>query len=472
MKYSPQFFKTLNLLLIASVIIIAYSVLEQVLMFDMRRESGSSLKYILINHGAWFLTSIATWGAIYFFTRDRNATLSAFAIELLTIILSIVIIYNQWKGPGLYTMQWLLFSFLRVLSYAVFGLIHFKNKKGLLLSLASLLIIGSWVGSLNGNSFDFISDFFRRLDNPFHIEISRGENSYTHIDILYQLYKSVSLLMDFILFTFVYNAIKAKEKFDFKMNTVYLDTQMSKSQYSIVYWVLRLTLFGYLFGLASYARLRFGLDQENIFYIKLILFVFSIFVVGSIYRNTLTTLIINSGKYPKWLYIVLNIPIINLIGWIISLVSYKTTKGESSEESQSRLNRVLKDFSNNENTIIKVLIIFTLFIKIIIDSYRLDFNVGGMSLENPLIVIGVALLSMGFTIWYLWDHKSYFPLLIIQTLILVVGIIFIGIDWILLFPVAGILNLVIYYSLFHLPHINWVIEEPIGEIQEEYVDSY
>lgn len=250
---------------------------------------------------------------------------------------------------------------------------------------------------------------------------------------------------------------------DISLRSIPIPQVISNFHYSIIYWVLRLSLITTVFGFSLVSRTY--LDRlttiEGI--IRIICLCLAIFVVGSIYRNFLAAFFISKGDYPKGWFFALNIPFIHPIAWARTLF-LKTPEPVSAEvlaqsevEQDTALSTVktLQDRFNkgDRNNPIKVLIILFLILSYIFQFMEAvnSINAGNLSL---LFISFIVSLSLVF--WYFSDAKALFIIFGIQSFLVLAFFIADYESLQTYVPVAGLLNMVFFYALFHFDRLNFI----------------
>ena len=226
---------------------------------------------------------------------------------------------------------------------------------------------------------------------------------------------------------------------------------------------------------------------------------FSIFVAGSIYRNFLTDYMVSKGRSPGWLYWFLNVPILSFFAWIYTFFipaqspssdEYDTIIDEdqtqlppdtgvnistaelvdpeehsSSEENPStyegpavyHVHPLQNDFiDQGRNTMIKViLILFSIGLMAMqMNNTSLGFLNPNRGLpESPILMV---IITLALTIWYMFDWKAMMPLFFIQCFGIFSIVFFQMQDSISTMIGAGLVNMMVYYSLFHFDHLKLI----------------
>lgn len=470
MEITNRFSKTLKVLLICTVFIFVFSlVLSAYGLYGISFDplDNSTLR-ILLNKVYRVINIVIIWGAIGYLTKDYVASGVAF---LVAILLSFGIPNSMFFGQT-ENIKTFLISLVRILPFFAFGLVHFKSSKGLYIGLVGLLLWGLAVGN-NSYPFTRMLESFGKLfgvRDLFELKIPLEGNSYRSINLLSLFIGKFYLIVEVIFFWWVYKKLVEGKSIFKNLMTISLNPVVDKLTYSIIYWSLRLTLFITGLGILSYISRSFSAELNPFVLIRVGAYCFSLFVLATIYRNFLVSRFVANGRYPNGLFLFLNFPIVNFFAWFYSLFSFKnkpnTLTNEADVDEASLIKDLQKKFvTEGKNAIWKVLFVAFTFFVMIYQLNRAGFRVDGPSRGGAVMLALFFFLSFCLLLWFLADRNSYFPLLILISLNIVLVTILREQSLLQSTIATGIINLVLYFGLFHFNHLKWDL--PPQEISEE-----
>ncbi len=203
------------------------------------------------------------------------------------------------------------------IAFMAFGLIHFKNIKGLLLVVAYFIQIRI--------EHSYCLDFYQDTDSllgffgiPDIFTIRTSDSGYAVTNAFFMLIYTITKPLRLIVFFGAFQLLKKKVRFDLTLRNVTLSPAMNKMTSSLIYWTLALALLTSFYGLSYF--IKEGVKEsltETI--VQLMSFSLGIYVIGSYFRNFLSGQMALKGYYPGWLYLLLNIPVIHFFSWIVFL---------------------------------------------------------------------------------------------------------------------------------------------------------
>ncbi len=408
------------------------------------------------------------WWSVGEVTGERRAAYLAFSVNLLSFIFLITMAFSSYKLSR--NTNFIIGMLTSMTSYGLFGWLRFKNKKALWLLIAVIAYAGvtnltqyksvfSAVGGLIGGGF---------LEDLFLLSIRISETSSKSIYILEMVYQALQLPLQFLLFFFVYDKIN-ENKMDWKLTTTVIPNRLTATSYSMIYHTLRFMLFALLFG--GLAHLSSVAELSNIRMAWMLLsFALGVYVLASFFRNFVTGYLANRGKKPSWQYLIMNIPILHIFAWIhtllIPLPKEKEEDVTLDEDTKAlhRVENVQKNFGySDHNQIVKVVLVLFMIISLIsrMSKAGMTFdNMGG----NILILLVYSVVSIVLALWYMNDHRAMPILLMVEiSLILIIAFLMPDFFQVPIF-VGGLINLVVYFSLFHVDKMTFTT---LGKLTEE-----
>lgn len=510
MPITPIFVKALKSYFTMLIILYLISlVLRYSGMHGINLDSPNSFLRVMISQFYDYLATLAFWLTIFFITRDKKAFLMVMVLQTLLLI------YDMYSFSTSKDMHLVIKSVttvhrgIGIISFTLFGLLHFKSAKGLYLPLALLITFGFTSGPWFTNGFSKISSMVNLLDldRMFSYSIQFEEGHYRNVDFIRALYPQLYALFNLIIFWFVYSLIKTGKSFDLTLRTIRLTPVINQLTFSLIYWPFRILLIVAAFGTLSMVAVSFQRAVTLTVMFQVAAACFSIFVAGSIYRNFLTDYMVSKGRSPGWLYWFLNVPILNFFAWIYTFFippqssssdenETPTDEGQtqlspdtgviissaelvdpeehsSSEENPStyegpavyHVHPLQNDFIDEDrNTMIKViLILFSAGLMAMqLNNTSLGFLNPNRGLpESPILIV---IITLALTIWYMFDWKALMPLYFIQCFGIFSIVFFQMQDSLSIMIGAGLINMMVYYSLFHFDHLK-LINQPFADTE-------
>lgn len=507
MPLTPNFVKALKSIFTMLIILYCITLLLQYSGLNgLDINEPNSFLRVFISQFYQFLVTLVFWIAVYIITKEKRAVLTVMALQMLLFIYAVYIFYTTKDLHGVMNSYTTFHRGVDLLSFTLFGLLHFRNAKGLYLLFAWLIVYGITSGPWFTNSFSKFNGMVNLLDldRMFRLRIPGKDGSYKYVDFLRPFYAQFYVLFDLIIFWFVYSLIKAGKSFDLTLRTIRLTPVINQLTFSLIYWPLRILLLVAAFGILSLVAVSFQRALTLTVMIQLAAACFSIFVVGSLYRNFLTDYLVSKGRSPGWLYWFLNIPILSFFAWIYTFFipaqssssnEYDTPTDEeqtqlspdtgvkpsvqelvepgeqpSTEEVTStyegppvyHAHPLQNDFiDEGRNTMIKViLILFSIGLMAMQFSHTsLGFLRPNAGLpESPILLL---MITLALTIWYMFDWKAMLPLFFIQCFGILSIAFFQMQDSLSTMIGAGLVNMMVYYSLFHFDHLKLINPSPV-----------
>jgi hypothetical protein len=502
MPITPNFVKALKSIFTMLIILYVMSLLLQSTGLNgFSLDSTNSFLRVFVNQLFQFIYGLVFWGTIFILTKDKTATLAVMALQMLLFIYSVFIFSTSGDLHTVINSFTTLHHGVNILSFALFGLLHFRNAKGLYLIFAWLIVYGFTSGLWFSNGFSKISSLVNLLDldRMFSYSIQGEEGHYRNVDFLRPFYSQLYVLFDVIIFWFVYSLIKAGKSFDLTLRTIRLTRVINQLTFSLIYWPLRILLLIAAFGTLSMLAVSFQRAVTLTVMFQVAAGCFSIFVVGSIYRNFLTDYMISKGRSPGWLYWFLNVPILSFFAWIYTFfiptqapssneyntprdeyqtqlspdigVNISTSEWVDQEEQYSTKEEtsvyegppvyythpLQNDFiDEGRNTMIKIFLILLSIglMAMQFSNTRLGFlSPNACMPESPIILL---MITLALTIWYMFDWKAMLPLYFIQCSSILSIAVFQKEEYLTPMIGAGLVNMMIYYALFHFDHLKLI----------------
>ena len=465
LTYSKRHTTTLSWLFLFALLMFVYR-----LILGMKGLKGYSIDEenstmrIVLNQGPIFLFTIINWMAIGWVTKERIGAAVALLIKL--VFLS-YLLYHTFGVDDFHPESnhrfWISLAG-STLAYLAFGLLHFKDKRGLYVVLTYLVIMGLSYSSNYYAFYNVINPLFDLvgLENIFEIRVSTGEHSYRTVNLFALFVNALLMPFYYLVFFFIYDRIKQEGKFDWTLRTAVLPETMSRATYSMMYWALRIPLFVAAFGVMSFISSFMQRGSTLQLVLVFVCYLIGIYVAASFYRNFLSSFFITRGRYPSWWFWLLNVPILHFFIWLISLTfsPYREkTDPDMSPEEGGLLQRVEKLKNNfryfGNNQAIKILIILFMIGSSILQLDRLGLRIDGESSEGAIMLLVYFLFSLSFMVWYLYDRRAMFFLFVLQALVILVGVFTEA--RILMRPavMAVLVNLVVFYAMFHFDHLKF-----------------
>ncbi|MFK8008768.1 MAG: hypothetical protein AB8H03_20580 [Saprospiraceae bacterium] len=466
MNFTIDFSKALKGICIVSLLMLLPIIgLQYLGIYGFNPNETISISSVILNQIVYLIPKIIFWWGVFYVSKDQKSSLIGFSIAFVGQVVNTYFLISKGTEiniSSLYYWSYLIFPFTSLL---VFGWLHFKKTRGLYLGLVAIIISGIGLGMNSYEYYQIIEKLFELIgiEDIVEMRIPSGENSYRIVNpILIFLYQ-ISHPLLFIIFWFVYSAIKREQPFDLSLRTVTLYENADKNIYALVHWILRMAVVMTMIGsLAFMTRL---IKQEFDFTIlaKSVNFCFSIFFVAALYRNVLLFFYTTKKTYPGFFYVFLNIPYFHFIPWayLFFIKNRKKTVASSDDildaytvEPQTPLlvkaEESQKKFIKEEkNSGLKVLIVIVLIFGAILQITGFNNSMTGFPIENQMLLVLLSFISLALTIWYISYSKALYPIYIIQSIAIIATVIFQNEALMGVTAMAGLVNLLIYYPLFH-----------------------
>jgi hypothetical protein len=477
MHITKEFSRGIQVLFGVAIVMALYGIILQVQgNYGLLVDKPNSILRHAANKLNDFVVIVAFWGVVWYITKDLRASLVAGVIHLFQL-LTYPIAFGLHPSPeDAFQLITMLNHITQCCAFAVFGLLHFKQARGLWMGLVYVVMLGVSVGISGDTYFTMIESLFRifQIRDPFTIEIERDNGGVVHINYLGMMLVKLLEVLQLCIFWFIYHLVRFPGHLHTRLRVTPIIQRISPLTYSIIYWTLRLTLFvsvlGFIEVLVRISKHGFGSPA----WFLTLCFCIGIYVVASLYRNFLSAYLVTKGKYPSYTYWFLNIPVLHVIAWITTLfvkskppvrippVESLDEEPETAGEHEIVMLDVQADFlRSNKNETIKILVlVFTgLFLYkgqwLFGESYSQSIPTGSLW----MIVIGLLVL-----VWYMIEKRLLFPLFVIQSLFILIMVMLIEPESYSNIVVFGLVNLVLYYSLFHFDDIQFV---DLDEVQQE-----
>lgn len=395
--------------------------------------------------------SFALWYGISFITKKQNLSLIAFFVQNSVKFYFLALqLFNSNSFSNNSNVYYYLSLLLAIIAFSGFGYSYFNNQKGLWLGIVGLFLTSA---SSGGNAFYLLENIFFEI-HTLHIAF------YAYVDLFFQTF---TIPIPFLIFWILFNKINQQNfsEFDFSFSVISKTNSNDKVLLSIIFWMFRIGVSGILFSGAYfiYSNDYGDLNNSLITIINTIIFCFWIYFIGSVYRNFLTSVFINQGKHPNWFYYLLNIPLLNVIAWLIYLFIGGGDPSEGEENVLDQHNTIGKTryeiqqenlqevfVSKRKNRAIKILLLGIIMIYLILELISLN---GYGSYDDILnLLISKAILITGLILYFKYKQIGYI-IFAIGSILLIFYTIF-NLEFLLAyFSPTSMLSVIILYPLFH-----------------------
>lgn len=474
MMLNPVFVKSLKqYLFIAFSILIVRLIMDALGLSGYSADNPNSPMRILANFLVNIFIVITFWYFVYKVTGEKLGAILAFILQCLPMVYSSLSFLQE--GFSIETHQLIARNgkWFNVAAFISFGLMHFKSWKGVFMVFASLLSQGL---NLGNGIYAFkrwvLSSYKIRQLFEFRINMEDGSRT---IDFFVPLMYTFYPILGFIIFWYVYNEIKFDRKIDFSMRTSSFFTKIDKTTFSIIFWSLRIPIAFLSYGLLAFVStlhsnnnsvsgINYGFYMDTAFNISFC--ILAIYVVGSIFRNFLCNYFALKNEYPSWLFILLNVPVVNVFTWLYLMFTAKQFRRGIDEEiegvaSSTSLTDGLKiKFNKDEkNSQLKIVVMVFLVISMVGKFLIRDVGISSFSLLGVLLYVFIGIV---FALLYMNYRNAFYVFFIIQVLII---LLITGLSTHLkldeeefsqFYSFSGIINLVLYYALFHFDQLKFI----------------
>lgn len=395
------------------------------------------------------------WAAIAYATKANQAAAVAFCINILYLVLP-----NSLKNIGGVNYSHWINSLSDIAAFMTFGWMYFKEQKGLLLGIIALLLIG-FLSSRGYSAYEYCS-FFSNFGRA-----TIGINSNSMVEYMTTILGQSWIPLTFIFFWSIFSPLKNKQQIDFSLRTISILKTEDKVTYSLIHWVTRISVVVILFSSFRFIEhiqfLNSSNDLSFLFIFKLVCYCLAVFVVGSIYRNTLVSFLIRKKAYPSWFYLFLNMPFIHGILWgiLMFLPDKKRSILSNSPETESELGQIQYSQKNfvykGRNAAIKTIIVILFVVGLVFILVSISAvsarNLRGM---DPTFAVAIYVFNIILTIWYMGDRRAMYILFVMQS-VLLMSMCFVNHQLLEAFVAySSLVFLVINYALYHYDQFNFI----------------
>lgn len=462
MKITTRYVNTMKWLLLFAAIMFVYSFLLSyfgIAGISISSPEDNTTLRIVLNKLKGVILAAAFWGAIGYLTNDYKAAITAFGVSIafrfgIAELLPSGNVYGVPKG-----FQYYLFLFSGILPYLAFGAVHFRSKLALQIMVAWAITWGLSVTHY-GDMFERLISGFTRvvgIREPFEFRVPTDTNGYRPINVFRIVHNQFILLIQVSIFWWVYQVTRAKKPIWDALHICSTSGSTDRLSFSAIYWSFRLILFVSGMGLMGYIADTFRLPFEILTLLRVIIGALALLVVASIYRNFLVSHFAKKNEYPGGLFVLLNVPIINIFAWLYMLISYDIVREDASSEFQQDDITALKEkfVKSGRNggwkIMLIVITIFTGLFQFISAGFRLDKPIR----DGAFILLISLVITFCLLLWYLYDKNSYIPIFVLIVLSLVVTAIARDGSFIQPTMAVGIINLALFYGMFYFDELKW-----------------
>jgi hypothetical protein len=463
MELSQDYFKAIKISLLLIVISTLFSVFlayNEWSNYDIEDPSNNSWWIVIKNT----FDSMVLWGLIGFLVKDYKSAIITIGVAFLTHLFIFYFLVRSWdlENNNLFI---LISMFSAIPQYLTFGFLHYKSAKGFHLLLLWLTNIGLGVLLYSPNFMDLLENFSKifDLDSPWLIRIPKGDG-HSHFNIFSIFTYEVFLIIQISVFWWFNGYIKSKKSINDSLKTCYNPQLLDRFTYSIIYWVFRFILFLAAFNILVRMNTMIGSTSYILLTFKILASSIGLIIVTSIYRNFLISFLTLRNRYPEAFFFLLNIPFINILIWIYSLIFFKNRPGKGRETSDFKERfEILKAkfIQEGKNSYWKKLLMLTSLLSVIYQLYQIGFSITDIDNDGILVVLVITTTIFGLLLWFFLDKNALYPILILNML----GILIIGIFELKTFyPItlgAGFINLVLFFAMFHYDDLKWETESEI-----------
>ena len=479
MFFTERFRTVIPYLALAALLLVClhtFLMMNGLISYDQQEEIVLSREFL--KAAIPLLSALTFWGAIGFLTQAWQAVAWAFAFNLMGII------YSSWQfysgavfQEGFHDgINWVRQG-LRLATYLSFGWFYFRSNK---VFWMALLFLANWV---NLPFFEYANVLEKPLewigiDNPFMMKIEKESGEVTYMNWASNFFSTFNLIASVIVFWMFIVVLRAKEKVSWKLLTTDWHPKFDRLSFSLAYWALHVALLGtVLTEFQIFVQLLFKNLSPNGFmplknFLSLLSVLLSIYIAGSFYRNFLVSFFSMRATYPTWLYWLLNIPGLNFFAWIYAIEKPLTVKQSTVDtidgaelSAGTAIQEVRDSFdANDRNGTIKGVFIAVSVINIV------SMLVMRSSQQLPFSFLFSLSLGLAVIVWYVYSDSALWFIWPAQAILLILFIASFPPGSILKpiwsMTIAGMINVVMYYGLFHFHKMLFYQEGDAGEEEE------
>lgn len=469
----PKFNKTFTYILITGIFLGIYSFFSSYYGWN-RYESGEvpTLGFRMASNIPYVLTNAAFWIAIGYLFDEMRSGFIAFGVFLFVLLLNLFV-FPIGSTSGVSMFMFVLKKVFYFLPYLVFGALTFKDKRMWLFLSVALVANAAFLFNYGNTLSEFLNRLFRlffNIRNAFEIQIPTEGRGYRIIFPLSYMMNSFRLPILFLVSAQVFYSLKNNHGF-LSGKTIDLSNTFSKRKATVIYFIFRLGLYAMAANVFFYMSRNFSQPHINFFqqFIFGISFITALYLISLTYRNFLTEYCLSRDNTPGGFYFLWNIPFVNIIAWLISLVTFNKTNTESERK------KLFKESRWEKNNGIKVFFIIFLFLIFGTKLNSIGFRIDGSSPTEAWIYFTAGLIGFGLVLWYLSHPHGIYVIVGLAALMLLSDI-FIG----AVIPTSNragggyytnISNAIIYFSLFHLAFLKDVGLEDVVDNSIEDIDD-
>ena len=463
MVFNKRFYKTLGFTSLAMMVFMVALVFVRIYFLKNDYPEGRSLMLELF----YQIPTGILWWAIAYYTRDYKAAIIVFSL----LLLDSIFLFSQYLLPfekdipiGI---NWGSVLYM-IFCYALFGLLHFKSYKGLFMGLLFLLSYSTSVFAMYQNNplMDNLLEILK-MEDFFQIHIQLSETSYRYFNVLDVVLQSLKIIINFFLFIGIYHLIKSgiKSFISYRFDPA----KMNFWSFFILFWSLRIVLYAIVVNII-FSIYQFSEYFKNEKIIFSVLFLYpALLLLAIIYQKVLVQFFLDRGRYPNFLYLIVNIPFLNLIIWPFLFTMKPANKNHEDKTPDIVWKKKIDDLKirfveNNRNFYI-IALLFILNVLVFIDQ-MIRYDSGAVWYESKTALIIIGAINLIIFVVYAANHRVYYSTLIYFALM---GILAVSLGYyslLLVFSVATFINFAIYYPLFHFDRIEFNAK-PEEEKKEE-----
>lgn len=414
---------------------IGYLTLSEIIEKNDPNDGTISLRSLVGN----ILYSAAFWLPVGYALKNKKAALITLAFSAVVIIIRNVL-NTSFSFSSEYTLLYHIYIYgTQMLTYGLFGWLVLKNKKWITFLFIALISIGFSNVYQSHYIYEFLSLFGADV---FDVKFNKTSSSYSTLNFISFSVRYSIVLLSYLVTIGLYNRSQSKKVSFYQFLQTDLPSPSSKIQFSLVYWILRVALFVLAFTAIKFSYL---IEREvySLLLIRMTLPFIAIYVVGSLYRNWLTSYLLARNENIGWLYLGLNVPIINFFCWLY-LIFKKPVPNQISPTEFAQKEQ--KQQSIHRNSAIQA----------ITYAYLGGLIVFQFFTRTSYPIIGGYMLSILFAMLYFNSSKAYHPLyFFIVTCSIIANFVSPNQRILEAITYSGLINLVIIYSLFHLDQLEF-----------------
>lgn len=421
--------------------------------------------YLFLTIAYQMAIPIGLWWGVAQLTGERRGSFIAGAIQSLMA----GYVYYRSFADYIQSHEYSFSTYLNnsaglIVAVAVFALFYFKDIRKIVsfFVLVTLVLIGLY----NTSRYDyaeFVENFYLLFGEKHFLTIRLTVDTriFRNINVFMVFLSNLRLPVSIAVLWYLVNKIKDAKAFDYQQLSIPEALPMKAFTFSLMHWVMRLTLFALAFGAGRQLQMIAKLESTIGSIVVLTAILVALYVVSVIYRNFLAAYFVSRAKYPSWCYLFLNLPFVHVIAWGVAVTMPASKSVDYGNEQMIRedvsatFSALKMQFTQNKNAGILTFMLIIIILYTIVTSLNIRSGIG----SQKTIIVAMGIVSILLLLWYKSNNRAVYYILIIEAVCLFIAMLLGHIKLMTPFIFLGLSNYIIYYSLFHFDQFILISEE-------------